>query len=234
LKIRAVLLDLGNVLWDDDPLDAKTFHVAQDLFRAHGLAVTAAEIAGLVDEAVESRAASVNDYLIDRLAARAGLDARQARAEWQLVFGPVQEEMVRHVELFEDVLPGLERLDRAGIKIAAATNYGGVVRERLDELGAGRFVDFWGLAPELGVRKPEPAFFKKVLGGLRAKAGEAAMVGDRIDNDIAPARQDGLATVRIVHGLHAGQAPRGTKEKPDYVARSFGDAVRWILVRASR
>jgi len=56
VKLRAVLLDLGNVLWDDDPLDAKTFRVAQDFFRAHGHAAIDATVA-----AEDAWVAHVND-----------------------------------------------------------------------------------------------------------------------------------------------------------------------------
>ena len=42
----------------------------------------------------------------------------------------------------------------------------------------------------------------------RRHPAEAAMVGDRLDNDIAPARQPGLRTVRILRGYGALSRPR--------------------------
>ncbi|MGA1128597.1 MAG: HAD family hydrolase [Chthoniobacterales bacterium] len=50
---------------------------------------------------------------------------------------------------------------------------------------------------QLGFSKPDPYFFQTLLARLRARgleAGEVLMVGDRADNDIAPARAAGLMT----------------------------------------
>ncbi len=50
---------------------------------------------------------------------------------------------------------------------------------------------------QLGFSKPDPYFFQTLLARLKARglaAGEVLMVGDRADNDIAPARAAGLMT----------------------------------------
>ena len=50
---------------------------------------------------------------------------------------------------------------------------------------------------QLGFSKPDPYFFQTLLARLRARGLEACevlMVGDRADNDIAPARAAGLMT----------------------------------------
>lgn len=229
LSLRAVLLDLGNVLWDDDPVDARTFAVLREFYRAHGLEISQEKMEAAVSEAVAAWVPSVNEYLIERFSQRAGLDRRQALAEWAVVFAPVQQEEIASVRLFPDVPPSLWRLHRAGLKLAVATNYGPVVRARLESLGVEHFIDVWGLAPELGSRKPEPAFFDEVIGRLACAPHEAVMIGDRLDNDIVPAKHHGMRTVRLIHGLHAAQRARGPDEQPDYTARSFSDAADWIL-----
>jgi FMN phosphatase YigB (HAD superfamily) len=45
------------------------------------------------------------------------------------------------------------------------------------------------------VEKPGTAFFDKMVGVSGYGCGETAYVGDRLDNDIAPAAQAGLFTV---------------------------------------
>ncbi len=42
------------------------------------------------------------------------------------------------------------------------------------------------------------------------------MVGDRIDNDIAPAAALGMRTVLIRTGRHRDQQPRSAAELPDF------------------
>jgi putative hydrolase of the HAD superfamily len=45
------------------------------------------------------------------------------------------------------------------------------------------------------------------------------MVGDRIDNDIAPAAMLGMRTVLFRTGRHAAQQPRSADEAPDAEVR---------------
>jgi FMN phosphatase YigB (HAD superfamily) len=40
------------------------------------------------------------------------------------------------------------------------------------------------------------------------------MIGDRIDNDIVPARVLGIAAIRFVSGRHSSQQPRSWNEAP--------------------
>ena len=46
------------------------------------------------------------------------------------------------------------------------------------------------------------------------------MVGDRIDNDVAPARTLGMRTVLFRTGRHAAQQPRSADEVPDAEVRN--------------
>ena len=233
MRVKAVLLDVGNVLWDDDPVDAMTFYHMRNMFKGHGLEVTDHEVADIVDEAVRASAPSVNDFLLEALAAKAGVEVEEARAEWAVLFAPEQMTLVGRRVLFDDVGPSLQRLKAAGLRLAVATNYGESVRARLHGLGVGALIDVWGLAPEVGALKPAPAFFDWILNRLECHPGEAVMVGDRQDNDIAPAKRLGLHAVRITHGLHKEQKPKARDEAPDYSAGSFADAAQWILARAS-
>ena len=52
----------------------------------------------------------------------------------------------------------------------------------------------------LGVQKPEPAFFAKVVELMGFTAAEVAYVGDRVDNDVLPARAAGLVAVHVRRG----------------------------------
>src|SRR5262249_44053747 len=66
-----------------------------------------------------------------------------------------------------------------------------------------------------GLRKPDPRVFLAAAAALGAAPGDCVMVGDRIDNDIAPARRVGMRAVRLVTGRHAQQRPRSWLEVPD-------------------
>jgi FMN phosphatase YigB (HAD superfamily) len=56
--------------------------------------------------------------------------------------------------------------------------------------------------------KPDPRYFEQILEKAGVKAEESAMVGDRIDKDIVPAKQVGMKTIRIRTGIHKDLAAR--------------------------
>jgi FMN phosphatase YigB (HAD superfamily) len=68
-------------------------------------------------------------------------------------------------------------------------------------------VDFVASSERWNVKKPATAFFQKIIDELRLAASSIAYVGDRLDNDILPARNAGMITVFIRRGpwgfLHA-------------------------------
>lgn len=58
-----------------------------------------------------------------------------------------------------------------------------------------------------GVAKPDPAFFARVVNEVGAAPARIAYVGDRVDNDVLPARRAGMLAVHLRRGpwgvLHA-------------------------------
>jgi FMN phosphatase YigB (HAD superfamily) len=64
-------------------------------------------------------------------------------------------------------------------------------------------VDFVGSSERWGVEKPNAGFFAHVLEEAAAPAEEILYVGDRVDNDVVPARAAGLQAIRIRRGAHA-------------------------------
>lgn len=94
-------------------------------------------------------------------------------------------------ELYPDAKPALHELRRAGYVLGAVGNTTQRIEPVLREL-----VDLVGSSESWLVEKPSPAFFERLIGEARCAAGEIAYVGDRIDNDIDPARAAGLVAVR--------------------------------------
>ena len=71
-------------------------------------------------------------------------------------------------------------------------------------------VDFVGSSERWGVEKPDAGFFAHVLEEAGAPAEEILYVGDRVDNDVVPARAAGMHAIRIRRGAHARtESPHG-------------------------
>ena len=56
------------------------------------------------------------------------------------------------------------------------------------------------------VKAPDPEIFKLALERAGCALSEAVMIGDRLDNDIRPARLRGWKTIRVAQGFAAGLA----------------------------
>jgi len=101
-------------------------------------------------------------------------------------------------ELYPDARPCLEALRAAGLFLGLAGNVDralGPVVEHFD-----LDVDWAASSAELGIEKPSPGFFQKLLEVARRPPAEVAYVGDRIDNDVAPAAAAGMFAVHVRRG----------------------------------
>ena len=103
-----------------------------------------------------------------------------------------------------------------------ANQHEGTVR-RLAERGLGEYFDLVVGSAEAGVRKPDPAIFRLALDKAGCAAGEAVMVGDRIDNDVRPAKALGMRTVHVRQGGSGRQRPRSVEETADATVESITD-----------
>ena len=82
---------------------------------------------------------------------------------------------------------------------------------------------------ELGLEKPDSAIFSLALERAGCAPSEAVMIGDRLDNDIRPARQLGWRTVRVAQGFARLQSPRDSWDEPDLTADSLADVTPALI-----
>ena len=111
---------------------------------------------------------------------------------------------------YPDARPCLERLRAAGYRVCACGNTPAFVERELAPL-----VDAVASSESLGVWKPEPAFFERVAELAGAPAEKIAYVGDRVDNDVAPAIAAGMV------GVHIRRGPWGHLQQPPAEAISI-------------
>jgi putative hydrolase of the HAD superfamily len=104
-------------------------------------------------------------------------------------------EHAQHFELFDDVPATLAALRSRGLALGLLSN-----TERDLEV----FVSHHGLEVDAvltslahGKTKPHETIFRRMLELLHVEAGEAAMVGDTVDDDIEGARAVGMAAILL-------------------------------------
>ena len=120
----------------------------------------------------------------------------------------------------------LKYLRGKGYQIGVIANQSAGTAERLEKWGLLAYISVVAASAELGVAKPARAIFEKALAMAGCAPGEAVMVGDRLDNDISPAKKLGMKTVWIRQGFAIYQNPRNAEEQPDYIVDRLSDLKR--------
>ncbi|HEX5040072.1 MAG TPA: HAD family hydrolase [Candidatus Limnocylindria bacterium] len=102
-------------------------------------------------------------------------------------------------DLYPDAVPALAALRDAGYRLAIVANQPAARTAELRAMGVE--AEVIAMSDELGVAKPDPAFF---AGALELMGGpppaSVAYVGDRVDNDVEPAMTAGMRAVWIRRG----------------------------------
>jgi HAD superfamily hydrolase (TIGR01509 family) len=127
----------------------------------------------------------------------------RARDLWEYPPGALQPDV-------REALPRLADRWRLGV----LANQRAWIREAMARDRIDRFFDVWAVSEEVGAEKPDPAIFEYALSQAGVPAKRCAMVGDRLDNDVEPARRQGMTGVWLLRG----EAPDEPTE--DQVARA--------------
>lgn len=125
--------------------------------------------------------------------------------------------------LYPDTVKVLEYLCDKGYNIGVIANQSLGTEERLRGWGLMKYISVVAASAELGVAKPDKRIFKYALETAGCFAGNAVMIGDRLDNDIYPAMEMGMKTVWIRQGFSVYQRLDEAKASPDHVIDNLSE-----------
>ncbi len=220
--IRAVLFDVGGPLDTEVEFERLMDTDIRVALSAEGVDVSDAQYAAAAAWAVESFAPSTYHAIIHRLVEGDSEAAR--RVAVRVAAGAERRRNARGgIELRPGVTALLEGLDARGVALGLATNHPGSILVELERAGIARFFTQSAHPEPGGYRKPDVRVFLRECMALGVEPGECIMVGDRVDNDIVPAKLLGMRTVLFRTGRHIAQQPRSWDEVPDAEVR---DAVQ--------
>ena len=216
-RVTAVLFDVGG------PIDCELRWeelIDRDIRAAlarHGIHVSDEEYARASAAAVHSFAPSTYRTIIWSLAATRADRVAVAAAVYDRVAagGDARDRERGGIELRPGVDALLRRLAGSGLALAIVANQPHKMRRELERVGIHHHFTHVELPGDDGIRKPDPRFFLRACDALAVAPERAIMVGDRIDNDIAPARALGMRAVRLRTGRHVAQEARDASEVPD-------------------
>jgi len=137
-----------------------------------------------------------------------GMDYREVFGNFRPGFD-LDDERVRRAEagqpewfgeddLYPDARPSLAALRAMGLWVGVAGNQTSRAGDLLRKLNLP--ADMIATSDDWGVNKPEPDFFRAVISAAPCEAERIVYVGDRLDNDLMPAKAAGMQTVFIRRG----------------------------------
>ena len=100
------------------------------------------------------------------------------------------------------------------------------LKERLQAFDLLQYFKYIISSWDLKVMKPDIRIFEYALDKTNCSPQETCMIGDRLDNDILPAKSLGMKTVWIKQGFGALQKPLSKSEEPDYTINNLTELLK--------
>ena len=125
-------------------------------------------------------------------------------------------------DLYPDALDCLRTLAADGYRLGIAANQPAATAAAVRAMGVP--LELVGTSTDWGVHKPDPAFFARIARELDLPTEKIAYVGDRVDNDVRPARAAGMVSVFLRRGPWGWiQAGRDDPSEADLVVDSLAE-----------
>lgn len=117
---------------------------------------------------------------------------------------------------YEETERVLKALYEKGYNIGIIANQSMGTEKRLENWGLMKYIKLVVASTEEGVAKPDKEIFLRALRRAECLPENAVMIGDRIDNDIEPAKKLGMKTIWVKQGFAVYQTPVNDFQKADY------------------
>lgn len=214
-----IFFDLGDTLVDNTRVWLRMLEDLHQTLSSMGRAYRLEELTSLFEQI----SAECMPHPFAELQQRIGLDEVEKK---------LAKENVTWRHDLEEVIPGtfdlLESI-RDHYKLGIIANQAPGSEDRCNKWGLSPYFDVFLASAELGINKPNPKIFLLALKKAKCPPEKAVMVGDRIDNDIRPAKLLGMKTIRLVRGYQRFQEPRDEWDVADFTVYSLSELQNCLL-----
>ncbi len=194
--VKAVFFDMGYTLVNEDKVWQARIREQAALPEAKKRRV---KPVALYTEMVKASVAYLSPWRT--AAARFGFtELAPYRAQYETLCGGAKE-----------VLEAL----RGKYTLGVIANQADGLEKRLEEFGIAPYFSVVVSSFDVKCVKPDPRIFAIALEKAGCKAENAVMIGDRLDNDIFPAKRLGMKTIWIRQGFGGMQTPKDERYTPD-------------------
>ena len=196
-KIEWIFFDIGYTLVNEDKIWENRFKETIVIAESEGIKVEMKDLYDAVFDAARN------------------YKAQAKTAAKTLGISKLADYCPNYEVLYPNVKETLHQLKK-NYKLGVIANQCENLYGRLDKLGIAECFDLIVSSHDVRLEKPDKRIFYLALEQANCTADVAVMVGDRLDNDIAPANELGFTTVRINQGFGSAQEPLNDYAKPTY------------------
>jgi HAD superfamily hydrolase (TIGR01549 family) len=191
-KTKVILFDAGSTLITEIPCYKKRI---KDTIKENQLSISENDFFALILEGAKLQQ-NPYDYAMNKLRI-------PKRVSWDFSSEEVYPGVI-------DLLRDLQKHYRLGMLANQPPHF----LPRVEKLGLEPYFEVILGSEDVGLKKPDPAFFALALKKLGVTPAEACMVGDRLENDIQPAKSLGMKTIWVKQGVSRLEYPFGEEEIP--------------------
>lgn len=229
--LRAILIDVGGVILNEDELYEAYFKFVKEKLRQSGVSFTDKEFSKAVKQCIFNFEPYFTKALVCRF-----VEPGEKRCD-DIVNAAnryVKDWALGHRQQLNSGIEEVLRTISKNYMIALAGNQPSAVKNILNEYGILKYFTTTEVSEDIGKTKPDPEFFNYILQKLNVETCEALMIGDRLDNDIIPAKKIGMMTILVKSGTYSILEPRNPGEIADAVVRTVSELPSAIADLARR
>jgi len=214
--IRWIFLDVGNVIMNDDPVMAFIYQELHQALLQKGLTVSFDELLAEREQFIRERGAG---HWYEIGLRYLGVDAMHSLMHH--CAATIRSDYMAYHNVIPGMDAALEELSRE-FHLGLLANQLREVLEGLSHCGLRRHFRVLALSELIDLKKPDPEIFLWALREAGCRPEEAIMVGDRVDNDILPAQEEGMWTI----WFHAPLTAKGYTPPEGMARRYFESQLR--------
>lgn len=225
--IRVVFFDVGGPIYSDDTYLRAMTTALQEIRAEQGRPPADEQAIRPIYDAVRNGpGGSLRTAFAEELLGDGSRRADLARRTALLWHHPPES-------LYPDVVPVLKALHEK-VTIGIVANQERSVIAALERDGVAPFVDIWGISAVVGFEKPSRELYEWAIRAAGTSAAHAVHVGNRLDNDVRPAKALGLGTVWVMRGEAPDHPTEEQKAEADLAVPDLTTLATELLPRLGR
>ncbi|MDZ7261964.1 MAG: HAD family hydrolase [candidate division KSB1 bacterium] len=187
--INFIFFDIGNVILNDDPAMALVYQMTYQSIRAHNIEITFEDLLREREKLILNEHDG-NHHQVLGIKYLGKKYARERKRQHRILFA----NWSRYAPLIPGIVPVIRELS-SRYRLGLLANQPPQALDVLEEHHLLQYFEVRGISSLVGLMKPDPQFFQWALKEANCQPQETIMVGDRLDNDIAPAKALGMKTL---------------------------------------